>query len=331
MLLRPDVEQQMNVCIEEGVKVITTGAGNPGAFMEKLKAANIKVIPVIPTVKLAERMEKIGADAVIVEGMESGGHVGTLTTMALLPQIVNAVSIPVIAAGGIASGKQFLAALAMGAEAIQCGTIFLTAKECIIHQNYKDIILKAKDRSTIVTGTSTGHPVRVIENKFVFQILDKITSIFRAIPFIILLAILKGFTYFIVGTNLGMTAALVPLSAATFPFFARQVQVVLADLDRGVIEAAQASGATLWDTIKVYLSEGLPELVRVSTVTLISLVGETAMAGAIGAGGLGYIAIYYGYNRSSTSVTILATFLILILIFLIQFLGDFLTRKLSHK
>ena len=174
-------------------------------------------------------------------------------------------------------------------------------------------------------------PRGVIENKFVFQILDKITSIFRAIPFIILLAILKGFTYFIVGTNLGMTAALVPLSAATFPFFARQVQVVLADLDRGVIEAAQASGATLWDTIKVYLSEGLPELVRVSTVTLISLVGETAMAGAIGAGGLGYIAIYDGYNRSSTSVTILATFLILILIFLIQFLGDFLTRKLSHK
>ena len=165
-------------------------------------------------------------------------------------------------------------------------------------------------------------PRGVIENKFVFQILDKITSIFRAIPFIILLAILKGFTYFIVGTNLGMTAALVPLSAATFPFFARQVQVVL---------AAHASGATLWDTIKVYLGEGLPELVRVSTVTLISLVGETAMAGAIGAGGLGYIAIYYGYNRSSTSVTILATFLILILIFLIQFLGDFLTRKLSHK
>jgi len=154
MLLRPDVEQQMNVCIEEGVKVITTGAGNPGAFMDKLKAANIKVIPVIPTVKLAERMEKIGADAVIVEGMESGGHIGTLTTMALLPQIVNAVSIPVIAAGGIASGKQFLAALSMGADAVQCGTIFLTAKECIIHQNYKDIILKAKDRSTVVTGTS---------------------------------------------------------------------------------------------------------------------------------------------------------------------------------
>jgi len=128
----------------------------------------VKAVPLA----LAERMEKIGADAVIVEGMESGGHVGTLTTMALLPQIVNAVSIPVIAAGGIASGKQFLAALAMGAEAIQCGTIFLTAKECLIHQNYKNLILKAKDRSTIVTGTSTGHPVRVIENKLAKEMID---------------------------------------------------------------------------------------------------------------------------------------------------------------
>ena len=161
------------------------------------------------------------------------------------------------------------------------------------------------------------------------------TLYMTVISFIIggLLGLIMGLFLVLTGPRgvIGMTAALVPLSAATFPFFARQVQVVLADLDRGVIEAAQASGATLWDTIKVYLGEGLPELVRVSTVTLISLVGETAMAGAIGAGGLGYIAIYYGYNRSSTSVTILATFLILILIFLIQFLGDFLTRKLSHK
>ena len=172
MLMRPDVEEQINVCIEEGVKVITTGAGNPGAFMDKLKAANIKVIPVIPTVKLAERMEKIGADAIIVEGMESGGHVGSITTMALLPQIVNAVNIPVIAAGGIASGKQFLAALSMGAEAIQCGTIFLTAKECLIHQNYKNAILKAKDRSTVTTGNFTGHPVRVIETKLAKEMLE---------------------------------------------------------------------------------------------------------------------------------------------------------------
>lgn len=172
MLMRPDIEEQVNVCIEEGVKVITTGAGNPGAFMDRLKAANIKVIPVIPTVKLAERMEKIGADAVIVEGMESGGHVGTITTMALLPQIVNVVNIPVIAAGGIASGKQFLAALSMGAEAVQCGTIFLTAKECLIHQNYKNAILKAKDRSTVTTGNFTGHPVRVIENKLAKEMLE---------------------------------------------------------------------------------------------------------------------------------------------------------------
>ena len=172
MLLRPDVAEQVDVCIEEGVKVITTGAGNPGPFVEKLKNAGVKIIPVIPTVKLAERMEKIGADAVIVEGTESGGHVGSITTMALLPQIVNAVKIPVIAAGGIASGKQFLAALSMGAEAIQCGTIFLTAKECLIHQNYKNAILKAKDRSTVTTGNFTGHPVRVIENKLAKEMLE---------------------------------------------------------------------------------------------------------------------------------------------------------------
>lgn len=172
MLLRPDVSDQLDVCIQEGVKVVTTGAGNPGPFMEKLKKAGVKVIPVIPTVKLAERMEKIGADAVIVEGTESGGHVGSITTMALLPQIVNAVKIPVIAAGGIASGKQFLAALSMGAEAVQCGTIFLTAKECLIHQNYKNAILKAKDRSTVTTGNFTGHPVRVLDNKLAKEMLE---------------------------------------------------------------------------------------------------------------------------------------------------------------
>ena len=174
-------------------------------------------------------------------------------------------------------------------------------------------------------------PRGVIENKFVFQILDKITSIFRAIPFIILLAILKGFTYFIVGTNLGMTAALVPLSAATFPFFARQVQVVLADLDRGVIEAAQASGATLWDTIKVYLGEGLPELVRVSTVTLISLVGETAMAGAIGAGGLGNLAYLDGFQRHRFDVVFVATVIILVIVFVIQFIGDMITKQIDKR
>ncbi|XHV54273.1 methionine ABC transporter permease [Streptococcus dysgalactiae subsp. equisimilis] len=174
-------------------------------------------------------------------------------------------------------------------------------------------------------------PGGVIENKLACWIIDKITSIFRAIPFIILIAILASFTYLIMGTILGATAALVPLTFATFPFFARQVQVVFSELDKGVIEAAQASGATFWDIVKVYLSEGLPDLIRVSTVTLISLVGETAMAGAIGAGGLGNVAISYGYNRFNNDVTWGATIIILLIIFAIQFIGDSLTRRFSHK
>lgn len=174
-------------------------------------------------------------------------------------------------------------------------------------------------------------PGGVIENKLACWIIDKITSIFRAIPFIILIAILASFTYLIMGTILGATAALVPLTFATFPFFARQVQVVFSELDKGVIEAAQASGATFWDIVKVYLSEGLPDLIRVLTVTLISLVGETAMAGAIGAGGLGNVAISYGYNRFNNDVTWVATIIILLIIFAIQFIGDSLTRRFSHK
>lgn len=172
MLMMADVEKQIDVCIEERVPVVTTGAGNPGPYMEKLKAAGIKVIPVVASVALAKRMEKIGADAVIAEGMEGGGHIGTLTTMSLVPQVVEAVSIPVIAAGGIAGGKQFLAALSLGAEGIQVGTKFLVANECTVHENYKKVILKAKDRSTVSTGNYTGHPVRVIENKFAKQILE---------------------------------------------------------------------------------------------------------------------------------------------------------------
>lgn len=172
MLMMADVEKQIDVCIEEGVPVVTTGAGNPGPYMEKLKAAGIKVIPVVASVALAKRMEKIGADAVIAEGMEGGGHIGTITTMSLVPQVVAAVNIPVIAAGGIAGGKQFLAALSLGAEGIQVGTKFLVAEECTIHENYKKAILKAKDRSTVSTGNYTGHPVRVIENKFAKQILE---------------------------------------------------------------------------------------------------------------------------------------------------------------
>ncbi|MBP2622782.1 methionine ABC transporter permease [Streptococcus oricebi] len=174
-------------------------------------------------------------------------------------------------------------------------------------------------------------PGGVLENRVLYWILDKLTSIFRAIPFIILLALLSPFSKAIVGTGIGPNAALVPLSFAVFAFFARQVQVVLAELDGGVIEAAQASGATFWDIVWVYLSEGLPDLIRVTTVTLISLVGETAMAGAVGAGGIGNVAISYGYQRFNNDVTFTATLVIILLIFIIQFVGDFLTKKLSHK
>ena len=172
MLMMPNIEEQIDVCIEEGVKVVTTGAGNPGVYMEKLKTAGIKVIPVVASVALAKRMEKIGADAVVAEGMEAGGHIGEITTMVLVPQIAEAVSIPVIAAGGIGGGKQFLAAFALGAEGVQVGTKFLVADECNVHDNYKEAIIKAKDRSTVATGNYTGHPVRVINNKLAKEMLE---------------------------------------------------------------------------------------------------------------------------------------------------------------
>ena len=172
MLMMPNVGEQIDICIEEGVKVVTTGAGNPGVYMEKLKAAGIKVIPVVASVALAKRMEKIGADALVAEGMEAGGHIGEITTMALVPQIAEAVSIPVIAAGGIGGGKQFLAAFALGAEGVQIGTKFIVADECNVHDNYKEAIIKAKDRSTVATGNYTGHPVRVIENKLAKEMLE---------------------------------------------------------------------------------------------------------------------------------------------------------------
>lgn len=174
-------------------------------------------------------------------------------------------------------------------------------------------------------------PGGIAENRVVFWLLDKIASILRGVPFVILLSAIAPVTRIIVGTSIGMNAALVPLSLSVYPFFARQVQVVLSELDGGVIEAAQASGATFWDLIMVYFREGLPDLIRVTTLTLISLVGYTAMAGAIGAGGLGQVALSYGYLRSNDDVTLLATLLILIFIFIIQFLGDALTRKISHK
>ncbi|MGE5485788.1 MAG: enoyl-[acyl-carrier-protein] reductase FabK [Ignavibacteriales bacterium] len=166
MLLSPFVEDVLDLVTAERVPVVTTGAGNPGPFMEKLKGAGIKVIPVIPAVALAKRMERAGADAVIAEGMESGGHIGETTTMALVPQVVDAVSIPVVAAGGIADGRGFAAALALGAQAIQMGTRFVCASECVAHPAYKKALIEAGDRSTMVTGASTGHPVRSLKNRF---------------------------------------------------------------------------------------------------------------------------------------------------------------------
>jgi enoyl-[acyl-carrier protein] reductase II len=167
--MSPFVDDVMNTIIEEKVAVVTTGAGNPGKYIPRLKEANIKVIPVIASVALAQRLEKIGVDALIAEGMECGGHIGELTTMALVPQVVDAVHIPVIAAGGIADGRGFIAALSLGAKGIQMGTRFVCATECTVHDNYKSAILKAKDRSTVVTGRPTGHPVRVLKNKLSHQ------------------------------------------------------------------------------------------------------------------------------------------------------------------
>lgn len=165
MLLSPFADEIMALVIEKKIPVITTGAGNPGKYMEALKKINTKVIPVVPSTALAQRVERAGADAVIVEGTEAGGHIGELTTMALVPQVVDAVNIPVIAAGGIADGRGIVAAFALGAEGVQVGTRFVCSKECIVHEKYKDAILKAKDRDTVVTGRSTGHPVRVLKNK----------------------------------------------------------------------------------------------------------------------------------------------------------------------
>ncbi len=164
MLMNPYVEQIIDVCIKHEVKIITTGAGNPGRFVKKLHENNIVLIPVVPSVALAKRMEKLGCDAVIAEGMESGGHVGELTTMALVPQVVDAINIPVIAAGGIASNRQLAAALCLGAHGVQIGTILLATKECPIHENYKNELIKAKDTSTIVTGRIKGAPVRALKN-----------------------------------------------------------------------------------------------------------------------------------------------------------------------
>ena len=165
MLLSPHADDVARVVVEEGIKVVTTGAGNPEKYMDMWKAAGIKVIPVVASVALAKRMEKYGADAVVAEGMESGGHIGEQTTMTLVPQVVDAVSIPVIAAGGIADGRGIAAAFMLGAEAVQIGTRFVVSKESIVHENYKQRIIKAKDIDSTVTGRTHGHPVRCLRNQ----------------------------------------------------------------------------------------------------------------------------------------------------------------------
>ncbi len=166
MLMSPNAEELAKLVIEEGVPVVTTGAGNPGKYMAAWKEAGIKVIPVIPSVALAKRMERAGADAVVAEGTESGGHIGENTTMCLVPQVADAVEIPVIAAGGIADGRGIAASFMLGAEGVQLGTRFLAAEECRIHPTYKELVIKAKDTDSIVTGRSTGHPCRNVKTKF---------------------------------------------------------------------------------------------------------------------------------------------------------------------
>ncbi len=172
MLLSPYAEEVIEVICQEKVSVVTTGAGNPGKYIPRFKENNIKVIPVVASVALATRLERAGADAVIAEGQEAGGHIGELTTMALVPQVVDAIKIPVIAAGGIGDGRGVTAAFMLGAKGVQVGTRFVVAEECTVSQNYKDMIIKAKDTDTVATGRSTGHPVRVLKNKLTREILS---------------------------------------------------------------------------------------------------------------------------------------------------------------
>ena len=171
MLMNPDTPAIMQVICEEQVAVVTTGAGNPGPYIEALKASGTKIFPVVASVALARRLEKAGVDGIIAEGGESGGHVGETTTMSLVPQVVEAVNVPVLAAGGIASGKQLNAALSLGAVGVQIGTILLASEECPIHENYKKAVLKAKDMDSVVTGRSTGTPVRILKNQMSLQYL----------------------------------------------------------------------------------------------------------------------------------------------------------------
>lgn len=173
MLMNPNADEIAKIVVEEGVPVVTTGAGNPAKYMDMWKSAGVKVIPVVASVALAKRMERSGADAVVAEGTEAGGHIGETTTMVLVPQIADAVNIPVIAAGGIADGRGLAAAFMLGASGVQIGTHFVVTKESIVHQNYKDAIIKASDIDTKVTGRTTGHPVRCLRNQMTREYLKK--------------------------------------------------------------------------------------------------------------------------------------------------------------
>ena len=173
MLMNPNAEEVARVVVEEGVKVVTTGAGNPAKFMPLWKENGVKVIPVVASVAMAKLMERAGADAIVAEGMEAGGHIGSATTMTLVPQVVDAVSIPVIAAGGIADGRQLAAAFALGAIGVQLGTCLLVSEECPIHSAYKEAVLKAKDNDTIVTGRIAGTPVRILKNSMAREYVKK--------------------------------------------------------------------------------------------------------------------------------------------------------------
>lgn len=194
MLMSPHADDVARVVVEEGIKVVTTGAGNPEKYMETWKSAGIKVIPVVASVAMAKRMERMGADAVVAEGMESGGHIGELTTMTLVPQIADAVSIPVIAAGGIADGRGIAAAFMLGAEAVQIGTRFVVAKESTVHDNYKQRLIKASDIDSTVTGRSHGHPIRCLRNQMTREYLklEKEGKSFEELEYLTLGALRKA-------------------------------------------------------------------------------------------------------------------------------------------
>lgn len=194
MLMSPHADDVARVVVEEGVKVVTTGAGNPEKYIDMWKEAGVKVIPVVASVAMAKRIERMGADAVVAEGMESGGHIGELTTMTLVPQIVDAVSIPVIAAGGIADGRGIAAAFMLGAEAVQMGTRFVVAKESTVHENYKQRLIKASDIDSTVTGRSHGHPIRCLRNQMTREYLklEKEGKSFEELEYLTLGALRKA-------------------------------------------------------------------------------------------------------------------------------------------